>query len=74
MWTSNGEARTPQRGGVGPYFDGPYYNRAALKVRDFGRSGQWNPDNCGSIGQNGGNGAYGVPWMSGSTEACNNLP
>ena len=69
-----GEVRTSSRGGVGPYFDSPYYNRAALKVRDFGHSGQWSPNNCGSSNQNGGNGAYGVQWMANSTEACDTLP
>jgi hypothetical protein len=71
-WT--GEVRTPSRGGTGPYFDSPYYNRAALKVTQFLPSGQWNPNNCGSMGRNGGNGQVGVQWMNGGTEACGNLP
>jgi hypothetical protein len=70
----SGEVRTPSRGGTGGYFDSPYYNRAALKVIQFLPSGQWNPNNCGSAGRNGGNGVVGVPWMNGSTEACANLP
>ncbi len=69
---------------VPPYFDGPYYNRAALKVVNFAVSGQWQPNNCGSIGENGGNNDIGVRWMRGNmggggggggvSEACNNLP
>ncbi|KPJ90683.1 MAG: hypothetical protein AMJ53_13120 [Gammaproteobacteria bacterium SG8_11] len=71
-WT--GEVRTPSRGGTGPYFDSPYYNRAALKVVQFTTSGNWNVNSCGSMGRNGGNGQTGVAWMSGGTEACGNLP
>jgi hypothetical protein len=55
------------------YVNGPYYNRAALKIRSFAASGNWDPTNCGSSGQRG-NGASGVTWMAGSNEACNNLP
>jgi len=52
----------------------PYYNKAALKVVNFGASGLWDPAFCGSSGNNGGNGVTGVGWMAGSNEACNNLP
>jgi len=55
------------------YVNGPYYNRAALKVDTFAASGNWQPANCGSAGTPG-NGATGVTWMAGSDEACNNLP
>jgi hypothetical protein len=55
------------------YFNGPYYNRAALKVASFGQSGTWVPGNCGSAG-NGGNGITGVNWMANSNEACVNVP
>lgn len=52
---------------------GPYYNRAALKVRQFGQSGKWDPAFCGSSGEFG-NGQSGVQWMAGGNEACMNLP
>jgi hypothetical protein len=55
------------------YVNGPYYNRAALKVVSFAVSGSWQPGNCGSAGLPG-NQATGVAWMAGSDEACNNLP
>ena len=55
------------------YVNGPYYNRASLKVRSFAHSGQWNPTDCGSVGSPG-NGASGVAWMANSTEACSNVP
>ena len=55
------------------YYNGPYYNGAALKVRSFARSGEWTPANCGSAGPPG-NGQSGVNWMLGSNEACNNIP
>jgi hypothetical protein len=55
------------------YVNGPYYNRAALKVRSFAASGNWQAGNCGSAGSPG-NGASGVTWMANSNEACNNLP
>ena len=55
------------------YTNGPYYNRAALKVVQFGASSNWNVNGCGSSGSRG-NGATGVTWMAGSNEACNNLP
>ncbi len=55
------------------YYNGPYYNGTALKVRNFARSGEWTPANCGSAGAPG-NGLNGVSWMNGSNEACANLP
>jgi len=55
------------------YKNGPYYNRAALKVASFAPSGRWVPANCGSIGAPG-NGITGVNWMAGSNEACINVP
>ncbi len=60
-------------GGADPYYAGPYYNRAALKVDSFATSGNWTPGNCGSAGPPG-NGATGVNWMIGGSEACQNLP
>ena len=72
----SGEVRTAQIDGlvneqtgggqvVSPYFDGPYYNRAAGKIINFVISGGWTPGNCGSTGENGGNGVPGVAWMVG---------
>jgi hypothetical protein len=58
--------------GIG-YVKGPYYNRAALKVRSFASSGNWQAGNCGSAGSPG-NGQSGVTWMASGNEACNNLP
>jgi hypothetical protein len=55
------------------YVNGPYYNRASLKVRSFAASGSWSAGNCGSIGSPG-NGASGVQWMANSSEACSNVP
>ena len=61
------------------YVNGPYYNRAALKVRSFASSGTWSPTNCGSVGAPG-NGQSGVTWMAGGgmggggSEACSNVP
>jgi len=59
--------------GSGRYFKEPYYNGAALKVRNFARSGEWAPTDCGSVGAPG-NGASGQAWMSAGTEACLLLP
>lgn len=67
---------TQRRWGTGAgsrYTAGPYYNQAALKVVQFGSSGQWSPNNCGSAGAPG-NGSVGVFWMAMSDEACINLP
>ena len=66
------------------YVNGPYYNRAVLKVVSFARSGSWAAGNCGSVGAPG-NGQVGVAWMNGGgmggmggggggSEACNNVP
>ena len=55
------------------YVNGPYYNRAVLKVASFARSGSWSAGNCGSIGSPG-NGVTGVMWMNRSSEACSNVP
>ena len=69
------------------YVNGPYYNRAVLKVYSFARSGSWSAGNCGSVGSPG-NGRRGVPWMmgmggmggggmgggGGGSEACSNVP
>lgn len=51
------------------YTNGPYYNRAALKIVSFAASGAWSPNNCGSA-----SGATGVNWMAGGSQACNNVP
>jgi hypothetical protein len=59
--------------GTGRYYQGPYYNGAALKVRKFAHSGEWVDANCGSAGAPG-NGAVGVNWMNESGEACKALP
>ena len=59
--------------GSGRYYQEPYYNGAALKVRNFARSGEWAPTDCGSAGPPG-NGASGQAWMSTGTEACTLLP
>jgi len=56
-----------------PYSQGPYYNRAALKIINFAVSGDWIPNDCGSAGSPG-NGDRGVTWMFQTGEACNNLP
>jgi hypothetical protein len=72
--SGTGEVRTGTTNG---YFDSPYYNRAALKVWSFLPSGQWDPNNCGSRGNNGGNNLQGVAWMNGTganSEACSNVP
>ncbi|MCK4587133.1 MAG: hypothetical protein KAU29_07315, partial [Gammaproteobacteria bacterium] len=45
------------------YFNGPYYNRAVLKVVSFAESGLWVAGNCGSVGAPG-NGLTGVGWMA----------
>ncbi len=55
------------------YYNGPYYNGAALKVRKFARSGEWFDANCGSAGAPG-NAVAGVNWMNANSEACVNLP
>jgi hypothetical protein len=55
------------------YINGPYYNRAALKVLNFATSGNWSAGNCGSAGSPG-NGRTGVNWMNGGSEACQSVP
>ena len=55
------------------YVNGPYYNRAVLKVVNFAASGTWAAGDCGSTGAPG-NGRTGVSWMNGGSEACNNVP
>ena len=62
-----------RNGTTAGYTNGPYYNRAVLKVRSFAASGLWDPTDCGSAGAPG-NGASGVNWMAGGSEACNNVP
>lgn len=49
-----------------PYTNGPYYLGSVLKVLQFAKSGDWDPDNCGSK-----SGDKGKDWMK---EACENLP
>ncbi len=55
--------------GSGRYYRGPYYNGAALKVKNFARSGEWAPTDCGSAGAPG-SGITGQAWMADGTEAC----
>jgi hypothetical protein len=55
------------------YYNGPYYNRASLKVASFAQSGQWSPNNCGSAGPPG-NGFTGIAWMAQNSETCINVP
>ncbi|MFV2057088.1 MAG: hypothetical protein ACC707_11515 [Thiohalomonadales bacterium] len=62
-----------RNGTVAPYFQEPYYYRAALKVKNFATSGNWIADNCGSAGAPGNN-QVGLSWMRDSSEACVNLP
>jgi len=49
-----------------PYFKGPYYNGAILKIISFAISGNWDEDNCGSK-----TGETGEDWMK---DTCDNLP
>ena len=58
---------------AGRYYAEPYYNGAALKVKNFARSGEWAPTDCGSSGAPG-NGSTGQAWMASGTEACLLLP
>ena len=62
-----------RNGTTAGYTNGPYYNRAVLKVVSFGASGNWSVNGCGSPGAPG-NGQTGVGWMAGGNEACNNVP
>lgn len=63
----------PDCTGTGRYYQGPYYNGAALKVKNFARSGEWAPSDCGSAGPPG-NGLTGQAWMATGNEACLLLP
>ncbi len=56
-----------------PYTKGPYYLGAVLKVVSFAQSGDWDDDNCGSVGPPG-NGETGKKWMEDSSENCANPP
>jgi hypothetical protein len=62
-----------RNGTTAGYTNGPYYNRAVLKLRSFAGSGTWSVSDCGSAGAPG-NGQSGVTWMAGGSEACNNVP
>lgn len=55
------------------YINGPYYNNALLKIRNFATSGNWEDTNCGSAGSPG-NGQSGRDWMRDSNENCENPP
>ncbi len=55
------------------YVNGPYYNRAALKVVNFQTSGNWFAGACGSVGSPG-NGRTGTSWMASGSEACSGVP
>lgn len=76
------EMRLGQGGGptLPGYTKGPYYNRAAVKIISFAKSGEWSPANCGSAGGTNenqlgyyGSGMTGVNWMM-SDEGCMFLP
>ncbi|MCC0006855.1 MAG: hypothetical protein H6876_01855 [Hyphomicrobiaceae bacterium] len=56
-----------------PYTNGPYYLGAVLKVVTFAPSGDWDDNNCGSVGPPG-NGETGRDWMRDSSENCANPP
>ncbi len=58
---------------VPAYTEGPYYNRAILKVTSFATSGNWTPGNCGSAGPPGSQ-MTGVNWMAFGSEACMVFP
>lgn len=55
------------------FYEGPYYNGAALKVHTFARSGSWIDTNCGSAGAPG-NAIQGFGWMTSVDESCASLP
>jgi hypothetical protein len=55
------------------YNQGPYYNNAYLKVRNFKASGNWTETDCGSSGAPG-NGQSGRNWMRDSNENCKSPP
>lgn len=55
------------------YTNPPYYVGAILKIVRFRLSNQtWQAADCGSSGQNGGNGTVGLAWMESGNEACRN--
>ena len=68
-----GTGNQVRNGTTAGYVNGPYYNRAVLKVDTFASSGNWSAGNCGSSGAPG-NGRTGVSWMNSGSEACNNVP
>jgi len=55
------------------YNQEPYYMNAALKIRNFRKSGQWTASDCGSAGAPG-NGQSGRDWMRDSNENCKSPP
>jgi len=55
------------------YTNGPSYNNALLKTRNFRSSGTWRDSDCGSAGSPG-NGENGRDWMRDSSENCENPP
>ncbi|MCK4585784.1 MAG: hypothetical protein KAU29_00465, partial [Gammaproteobacteria bacterium] len=63
-----GTGNSVRNGTTRGYVNGPYYNRAALKVASFATSGNWQAGNCGRPGNTG------VNWMAFSNEACGNVP
>jgi len=71
--STNGDRGEVRNNTTAAYTNGPYYNRAVLKVVTFAQSGGWDPGRCGSA-NTGGNGQTGVNWMAFGSEACNNVP
>lgn len=69
----NPKSRQVRDNTLNRYYNGPYYNGAVLKVRNFARSGEWMPQNCGSAGPPG-NGDFGATWMQDTSENCVSLP
>lgn len=55
------------------YTKAPYYLNAALKIKNFKKSGQWVEGDCGSKGAPGNN-STGRNWMRDSSENCANPP
>ncbi|MFQ5470105.1 MAG: hypothetical protein ACE5EH_07325 [Gammaproteobacteria bacterium] len=71
----NGNPVDPAAGPTAPrYYNGPYYNGSALKVKYFARSGEWVDANCGSTGAPGNGQVGAAKWMIGNNESCANLP
>ncbi|MBL1275012.1 MAG: hypothetical protein COB30_002895 [Ectothiorhodospiraceae bacterium] len=62
-----------RNGTTAGYVNGPYYNRAVLKVVSFQASGTWFAGACGSVGSPG-NGNTGTGWMASGSEACSGVP